>query len=97
MTMAGKGLRDAATLILTAKSPVGKVRKTLMLIKQKYSALFCFSELAECYTYFDYKEKMLKKSSKGKFVPNTFVFHEGVIAVADFASRWKDHLISFGI
>ena len=88
MTMAGKKMwRDAATLILTAKSPVGK---NLPQFSGDLSAP------AVCSNRFDYKVLMLKRSSKSKFMPNAYVFPGGVISHADFAKGWTDLFRDFG-
>jgi len=88
MTMAGKKMwRDAATLILTAKSPVGK---NLPQFSGDLSAP------AVCSNHFDYKVLMLKRSSKSKFMPNAYVFPGGVISHADFAKGWTDLFRDFG-
>jgi len=92
MAMAGKKVwRDAATLILTAKTTVEKN------LPHSYKSV----ELAattdpECSNCFDYHVLMLKRSSKSKFMPNAFVFPGGVIAQADFARGWRDLFNNFG-
>lgn len=75
--LAGKTWRDAATLILTAKT--AKIKPTLSK-----------TPTASHSAAFDYKVLMLKRSSKSKFMPNAFVFPGGVISKEDFSSSWID-------
>lgn len=77
--IAGKTWRDAATLILTAKT--AKIKPPLPKPA---------SETLLASTHFDYKVLMLKRSSKSKFMPNAFVFPGGVISKEDFSSSWLD-------
>ena len=82
MKMAGRRVwRDAATLMLTAKSPQGAQE---LANKTAFSA------------HFDYSVLMLKRSSRSKFMPNAYVFPGGVVSGADFSSSWKDHFKHHG-
>ena len=97
MKMAGKKVwRDAATLILTAKSnnvtcSVGASKKSatspsanINQSQNNYSSMFNYSVL------------MLKRSSKSKFMPNAYVFPGGVLSSSDSSSGWENLFKQFG-
>ena len=78
----GKVWRDAATLILTARTATANVSPKLTSVQSTTKA-----EDKNVYqSHFDYSVLMLKRSSKSKFMPNAFVFPGGVLSSSDSSS-----------
>jgi len=93
MKMAGKKVwRDAATLILTAKSDKTGIAKSLSGAKKSADR-----NVTDYSAHFDYKVLMLKRSSKSKFMPNAYVFPGGVLSQSDTSDSWLELFKNFNV
>ena len=74
--------REASTLMIAAKARVDVSRLAMKVP----------NNVANATASYNYKLLMLKRSTKSKFMPSSYVFPGGVVHETDFSPDWK-HLV----
>uniref|UniRef100_UPI00358F3AB2 acyl-coenzyme A diphosphatase NUDT19 isoform X1 n=1 Tax=Myxine glutinosa TaxID=7769 RepID=UPI00358F3AB2 len=79
-----RGWREAATLVIAAKSVVGRVA-----CEPGTSFLAAHGTDWPHPSLFDYRVLLLRRSNRSSFMPGAMVFPGGLVDEADFSAAWK--------